>query len=78
MLNCSSDKYKAARDRFEVGEITRTDISFAESRLEAAKGKLANQIGNLEISIESYKMENWSYTRRVERSTSIARLTKNS
>jgi outer membrane protein len=48
---------QAARDRFEVGEITRTDISFAESRLEAAKGKLANQIGNLEISIESYKME---------------------
>ena len=47
---------QAARDRFEVGEITRTDISFAESRLEAAKGKLANQIGNLEISIESYKM----------------------
>ena len=47
---------QAARDRFEVGEITRTDISFAESRLEAAKGKLASQIGNLEISIESYKM----------------------
>ncbi|MDG1939682.1 MAG: TolC family protein, partial [Paracoccaceae bacterium] len=29
---------QAAQDRFEVGEITKTDISFAESRLEAAKG----------------------------------------
>ena len=47
---------QAAQDRFEVGEITKTDISFAESRLEAAKGKLASQIGNLEIATEAYQM----------------------
>ena len=47
---------QAARDRFEVGEITKTDISFAESRLEAAKGKLASQMGNLEIAKVQYEM----------------------
>ena len=47
---------QAAQDRFAVGEITKTDISFAESRLEAAKGKLANQLGLLEISKEQYQM----------------------
>ena len=47
---------QAAQDRFEVGEITKTDISFAESRLEAAKGKLASQIGDLEIATEAYQM----------------------
>ena len=47
---------QAAQDRFTVGEITKTDISFAESRLEAAKGKLANQLGLLEISKEQYQM----------------------
>ena len=47
---------QAAQDRFSVGEITKTDISFAESRLEAAKGKLANQIGLLEISKEQFLM----------------------
>jgi outer membrane protein len=47
---------QAAQDRFTVGEITKTDISFAESRLEAAKGKLANQLGLLEIAKEQYQM----------------------
>jgi outer membrane protein len=47
---------QAAQDRFAVGEITKTDISFAESRLEAAKGKLANQTGLLEIAKEQYEM----------------------
>jgi len=45
---------QAAQDRFAVGEITKTDISFAEARLEAAKGKLSNQEGLLKIAEEQY------------------------
>ena len=45
---------QAAQDRFDVGEITKTDISFAEARLEAAKGKLSNQEGLLKIAKEQY------------------------
>lgn len=38
---------RAARDRFEVGEITRTDVSLAEARLAAARSLLAAEQGTL-------------------------------
>ncbi len=46
---------RAARDRFEVGEVTRTDVSIAESRLAAAKASVAAQIGVLSQAREEYK-----------------------
>jgi outer membrane protein len=39
---------RAARDRFEVGEVTRTDVSLAEARLSAAQSALAGGLGQLE------------------------------
>ncbi|TYB87602.1 TolC family outer membrane protein [Oceaniovalibus sp. ACAM 378] len=45
----------AARDRFEVGEVTRTDVAIAESRLAAARSGLALAKGNLERSNEAYR-----------------------
>ena len=45
---------QAARDRFEVGEARRTDVSQAESRLAGALSTLALRQGNLEISREAY------------------------
>lgn len=46
---------RAARDRFEVGEVTRTDVAIAEARLAAARGTLAAVQGDLEIAREAYK-----------------------
>ncbi len=45
---------QAARDRFEVGEVRRTDVSQAEARLAGALGTVALRQGTLEISREAY------------------------
>jgi len=50
-----TQELRAARDRFEVGEVTRTDVSIAEARLAAARGNLAAAHGDLEIAREAYK-----------------------
>lgn len=45
---------RAARDRFEVGEVTRTDVSIAEARLAAARAQLAAAEGDKARALESY------------------------
>ena len=50
-----TQELRAARDRFAVGEVTRTDVAIAEARLAAARGNLAASQGDLEIARESYK-----------------------
>ncbi len=42
-----SEQLRAARDRFEVGEVTRTDVSIAEARLASARSSLAAEQGAL-------------------------------
>ena len=44
----------ATRNRFDVGEVTRTDVSQAESRLAASRSTLAGAQGQLAISREAY------------------------
>ncbi|MBD3677562.1 MAG: TolC family outer membrane protein [Rhodobacteraceae bacterium] len=46
---------RAARDRFEVGEVTRTDVSIAEARLAAARSALAAAEGALARAREEYR-----------------------
>ncbi len=46
---------RAARDRFEVGEVTRTDVALAEARLAEARSGLATAQGNLLQAIEEYR-----------------------
>ncbi len=41
------EELRAAQDRFEVGEVTRTDVALAESRLAAARSNLAFARGAL-------------------------------
>jgi len=36
-----AEQFQAAQDRFEVGEITRTDVALAQARLEGARANLA-------------------------------------
>lgn len=46
---------RAARDRFEVGEVTRTDVALAEAQLASANSALAASQGNYNVAREAYK-----------------------
>ncbi|MCR9219800.1 MAG: TolC family outer membrane protein [Alphaproteobacteria bacterium] len=46
---------EATRDRFEVGEVTRTDVAQAESRLSRATSDRIRATGNLEVSRAIYE-----------------------
>ena len=46
---------EATRDRFRVGEVTRTDVSQAESRLALARADRSQAQGDLEISRAAYR-----------------------
>ncbi|MBY6002693.1 TolC family outer membrane protein [Salipiger bermudensis] len=48
------EELRAAEDRFEVGEVTRTDVATAEARLAAARGLLAAAEGQLAVNREIY------------------------
>lgn len=50
-----TQELRAARDRFEVGEITQTDVSLAEARLAAARSSEAAAQGSLLVAREAYK-----------------------
>ncbi len=50
-----SEQLRAARDRFDVGEVTRTDVSQAEARLAQAQADLAAREGALARSIQAYR-----------------------
>lgn len=50
-----TQQLRATRDRFEVGEVTRTDISLAEARLAAARSGLAAEQGGLAQAREAYR-----------------------
>ncbi|SIO23412.1 outer membrane protein [Parasphingorhabdus marina DSM 22363] len=45
---------EATSDRFEIGDLTRTDVAQSESRLEVAKGQLETARANLITSKENY------------------------
>ena len=50
-----TEELRAAKDRFDVGEVTRTDVSQAEAQLAAAKAQLAASEGQLALMREAYK-----------------------
>ncbi|MEM9432845.1 MAG: TolC family outer membrane protein [Pseudomonadota bacterium] len=54
-LRLITQELRAARDRFEVGEVTRTDVAQAEARLAEGRGQLVDAQGQLEISRELYR-----------------------
>ncbi|QFT93835.1 Outer membrane efflux protein BepC precursor [Roseovarius sp. THAF9] len=53
-LRLLRQELRAARDRFEVGEVTRTDVAQAEARVASTQGELAQAQGNLAQAIEEY------------------------
>ena len=50
-----TEQLRAAQERFEVGEVTRTDVEQARARLAAARSRLAAELGALEASREAYR-----------------------
>ena len=46
----------ATQDRFEVGEVTRTDVAIAQSRLAASRSALAAARGQVDIARENYRL----------------------
>ena len=50
-----SQERQAAQDRFDVGEITTTDVALADAQLAATRAGLASAQGQLEIAREAYK-----------------------
>ena len=56
----------ATRNRFDVGEVTRTDVSQSESRLAASRSTLAGAQGQLEVSREAYKAAVGSFPSNLE------------
>lgn len=49
-----SQDLQAAKDRFDVGEVTKTDVSLAEAQLASAKAALASAQGNYTVAKERY------------------------
>jgi len=57
----TSKQVQATRDRFEVGEVRRTDVSQVEARLALAQSIVALRQGTLEISREAYHLATGKY-----------------
>ncbi len=54
-LRLIRQELRAARDRFEVGEVTRTDVALAEARLASARSGLALAQGDFQQSVEEFR-----------------------
>ncbi|MFV2034728.1 MAG: TolC family outer membrane protein [Halocynthiibacter sp.] len=50
-----TQELRAARDRFEVGEVTRTDVAIAEARLASSRAGFAAAQGSLAQAREEYR-----------------------
>jgi outer membrane protein len=56
-----AEQLRAAQDRFEVGEVTRTDVAQAEARLAEARAGLVSAQGDLTIARERYRAATGNY-----------------
>jgi len=55
------EELRAAEDRFEVGEVTRTDVALAEAQLASARASAAAASGDLSVAREAYKAATGHY-----------------
>jgi outer membrane protein len=64
-LRLITQELRAAQDRFDVGEVTRTDVAIAEARLAASRSSLATAEGDLLVAREAYKAATGAYPGRL-------------
>jgi outer membrane protein len=67
---------RATQNRFDVGEVTRTDVSQSESRLAASRSSLAAAQGSLAASREAYRAAVGSFPENLERLPPLPALAK--
>ncbi|NJM84242.1 MAG: TolC family outer membrane protein [Tabrizicola sp.] len=60
-LRLITQELRAAQDRFDVGEVTRTDVAIAQARLASSRSALASAQGQLMIAREAYRAATGSY-----------------
>ena len=72
-----TQELNAARERFELGEITRTDVSLAEARLAAARSQLAAAEGDLAAAREFYKLVTGAYPGQLRPPPALPRTANN-
>lgn len=73
-LRLISTELDAARNRFRLGAITRTDVSAVEARLASARSAVALREGELSIARETYRLEVGEYPGSLEFSPLIVEL----
>lgn len=54
-VNVLEQQLRASQDRFEVGEVTRTDVAISQTRLSASQSALAAARGQVDIAREAYR-----------------------
>lgn len=62
-----TQELRASKDRFDVGEITRTDVAIADSRLASSQAELASAQGDLAVARENYKLKIGHYPKSLKR-----------
>ena len=60
-VNVLQQELKATQDKFDVGEVTRTDVAQAQAALAAAQAAMVAAQGSLAVARESYKAAVGSY-----------------
>ncbi|QJU56367.1 TolC family outer membrane protein [Sphingomonas sp. AP4-R1] len=65
---------RASRDRFQVGDLTRTDVAQSEARLAIARSQLATAQGNLTSSRETYRQVVGLWPEKLEQPPELPKL----
>ncbi len=73
-LRLISTELDAARNRFQLGAITRTDVSAVEAQLASARSTVALREGELSIARETYRLQVGEYPGTLEFSPLIVEL----
>lgn len=64
-VNVLQQELKATQDKFDVGEVTKTDVAQAQAALAAARAGLVAAQGNLAVAREAYKAATGAYPGRL-------------
>lgn len=67
---------KATQDRFDVGEVTRTDVALAQSQLSQAQAGLSQANGDLLVAREAYKAAVGHYPGQLDRTPPMPQVVK--
>ena len=71
-----TETLSATQNRFDVGEVTRTDVSQSQSRLSASRSTLAAAEGQLEISRQAYRQAVGTLPGNLEKAPPLPALAK--